>query len=165
VFLLAMRQTFLSGQSEVKRLPLIVGIGIALRVITLPSTPVLENDFYRYLWDGALTAHGINPYLYSPAQALDPDSIVPPLVRQLADQSGAVVLRINHPHIRTVYPPVAQAVFAAAYTLHPWSLWAWKGVLACFDAVTLVLLLTALRGIGASPTFRGNLLVESPGRA
>ena len=62
-------------------------------------------------------------------------------------------MRINYPHIRTLYPPVAQAVFAAAYTLHPWSLWAWKVLLACFDAVTLVLLLTALRGIGASPTF------------
>lgn len=151
VFLLAVRRMLGDEQPLANRLPLILGIGIALRIVTLPSTPVLENDFYRYLWDGALTAHGINPYLYAPAQVLDPDSALPPLVRQLADQSGAVVFRISYLHLRTIYPPVAQAAFAAAYLLHPWSLWAWKAVLALFDVGTLVLLVTALRGIGASP--------------
>jgi hypothetical protein len=153
VFLFAVTRMVSGGLSEPNRLPLILGIGIALRVITLPSAPVLENDFYRYLWDGALTAHGINPYLYSPAQALSPEGLVPPLVSQLADQSGVVVFRVNHPDLRTIYPPVAQAAFAAAYMIQPWSLLAWKFVLALFDAATLVLLLAALRSIGAAPAF------------
>jgi len=36
-------------------------VGIIARLIMVISTPILEVDFYRYLWDGAVTANGYNP--------------------------------------------------------------------------------------------------------
>ncbi|MBC8050321.1 MAG: hypothetical protein H7X92_09280, partial [Chitinophagales bacterium] len=45
-------------------------LGLFIRLIWFGSPAPLENDFYRYLWDGAMLAHGFNPYTLSPAQVL-----------------------------------------------------------------------------------------------
>ena len=44
--------------------------GIGLRAMFIGSTPIYENDWNRYLWDGAVVAEGISPYTYSPQDVL-----------------------------------------------------------------------------------------------
>lgn len=46
-----------------------VGLGLAMRLVWFATAPPLEDDFYRYLWDGAAVASGRSPYALSPAQA------------------------------------------------------------------------------------------------
>ena len=55
----------------------IVCTGIALRAIGVFTPPMLEIDYYRYLWDGKVSSHGVSPYLYSPTRILQalPDQI------------------------------------------------------------------------------------------
>jgi hypothetical protein len=123
-------------------------VGALLRVLMLFSTPILEDDFYRYLWDGAVTARGYNPYVYAPQAMLTPPAAADPppeALRQLAQASGPVVGRINHPHLTTIYPPLAQAAFALAHGLAPFSLTAWRLVLLLGDAAALGLLALILR--------------------
>ncbi len=118
-------------------------VGVLLRVAFLASTPMLEDDYYRYLWDGGVTASGSNPYAYAPEQFLTDGEVlhvVPPSLARLARQSGEVIDRVNHPHLRTVYPPVSQAAFALAHWIRPWSLLSWRVVLLGFDVATLGLL-------------------------
>ena len=71
---------------EKKWLWIIISGGLIVRLIFIPSYPVIENDFYRYLWDGAVTANGINPYKYSPKEALEGNGEreVPAVLNQLA---------------------------------------------------------------------------------
>jgi hypothetical protein len=38
---------------------IVIAIGLAMRAAMFVSEPVLEDDSYRYLWDGAVTAHGL----------------------------------------------------------------------------------------------------------
>jgi len=38
------------------QLILVIAIGIVLRVLMLFTAPILEDDYFRYLWDGAVTA-------------------------------------------------------------------------------------------------------------
>jgi alpha-1,6-mannosyltransferase len=72
---------------------------IVLRLIFLPVMPSLSDDYHRYVWDGRVQLAGINPYEYRPYEhALD-------RVRY----SGRDL--INHDELRTVYPPLTQAVF------------------------------------------------------
>ncbi|MEI6448490.1 MAG: glycosyltransferase family 87 protein [Actinomycetes bacterium] len=72
---------------------------VVLRVIFLPGTPSLTDDFYRYQWDGRVQQAGVNPYRYAPSD--------PRLDRVgYADRD-----RVNHPRLRTVYPPLAEATF------------------------------------------------------
>jgi hypothetical protein len=72
---------------------------VVLRVIFLPGVPSLSDDVYRYQWDGRVQRAGIDPYRYAPG---DP---------RLDGVSYADRARINHPRIRTVYPPLAEATF------------------------------------------------------
>ncbi len=125
----------------------VIVVGAILRALMLASTPVLEDDFYRYLWDGAVTAQGVNPYSFSPDEvsAADKESSVPASLYQLADEADEIIWRINHPGLRTIYPPVAQASFALAYRFKPWSLTAWRLTLLGFDVATLGMLALLLR--------------------
>jgi hypothetical protein len=93
-------------------LALVVVIALVLRVPFLFHEPRLSGDVYRYLSDGRVFAEGGNPYTYTPT---DP--------------------RVNHPEIRSIYPPHAQWVFRFVPGLTPWRL-----VLIAADLAVIVLL-------------------------
>jgi len=125
-------------------------IGATLRVSLLFSTPMLEDDHYRYLWDGAVVTQGMNPYAFAPSQIAGGEGdigSIPAPFRQLAADSGVIISRINYPSLRTIYPPVTQAAFALAHWIQPWSLFAWRLVLLAFDVTTLGLLIFIFRGL------------------
>lgn len=139
-----------SGPKPTGLLVLVVMVGLAMRLALLTSEPALEDDYQRYLWDGGMTAHGMNPYATSPADAAkaDPDMTT---IGALARDSGLLIGRVNHPELRTLYPPVTQAVFALSHMIKPWSLIAWRAVLLAFDAATAALLFAILLALGRSP--------------
>ena len=126
----------------------IVAAGLAARLVLFASEPILEDDYQRYLWDGAVTANGHSPYAVSPKDALVNGSGD---LGRLAQEGEPVTQRINHPDLKTVYPPVAQGAFALAYLIKPWSLTAWPSVVLLFDLATLGIILLLLRDIGRSP--------------
>ena len=121
--------------------------GVVLRLAMFFSTPMLEDDYNRYLWDGAVTASGINPYKFSPEEIIRGKDVPGKLIG-LARESGDTIRRINHPQIRTIYPPVTQALFAISYLIKPWSLLPWRAILLLFDLAVLALILYSLRLTG-----------------
>jgi hypothetical protein len=70
-----------------------------LALVLAPS--VLSDDLYRYLWDGRVLRAGFDPYAFAPSD---------PALAALRDEHWA---HINHPQIPTIYPPIAQGLFAA----------------------------------------------------
>ncbi len=44
----------------------IVAAGILMRAPYFGTGPMLEDDHYRYLLDGAMVANGLSPYAFSP---------------------------------------------------------------------------------------------------
>lgn len=144
------RDEALKGRRLRQRLALVVLVGLTLRVLLLWSTPALEDDYYRYMWDGGVTASGHSPYKHAPSAAGE-DGMAPDALKALATAAGDVHNRINHPDLRTIYPPVTEAFFTLAHWLEPWSLLAWR--LLCFtgELVTLGLLLALLRDLKRSP--------------
>lgn len=129
-------------------LAIVVLAGLGARLILFASEPILEDDYQRYLWDGAVTASGHNPYAASPLAVME--GHVQDTYKDLAADAGPVLPRINHKSLTTIYPPVAQAAFALAYLVEPWSLAAWRGVLLAFDLGTLALLVVLLDATGRS---------------
>lgn len=156
----------------------LIVLGLLVRLVMLPSTPVFEDDFYRYFFDGALVTQNLNPYLYSPADAqpaIASASTHFPVIPQL-DSSDAItgydrpaasdnypelafleeqklLARVTYPYIRTIYPPVTQLLFALSHTLAPWSLTAWRLVLLIVDCLSLVLLLQLLQALNQKRIF------------
>jgi len=122
----------------------IIAIGLILRLSMFLSTPMLEDDYFRYLWDGAVTANGFSPYRYAPEEVVNGTNI-PARLTELRTESREVIHHINHPRLRSIYPPVAQALFALSYSIKPWSMTAWRSILLVFDAITLLLLFYALK--------------------
>nr|WP_070960032.1 glycosyltransferase 87 family protein [Hyphomonas sp. Mor2] len=131
-------------------------LGLMMRGAMFLSLPVLEDDSYRYLWDGAVTANGLDPYTYAPAEALpssgpwaeqassesDPDLA---RLQALAGAHAEPHSRINYPYVSTIYPPLAQAAFAAAHVIDPFGLTGWRLVLLAADLVSFWLLILLLR--------------------
>ncbi|MBI2422143.1 MAG: DUF2029 domain-containing protein [Candidatus Hydrogenedentes bacterium] len=132
-------------------LPWIFLCGLGMRALLLPSAPILEDDSFRYLWDGAVTANGFNPYAYVPDDLLQGEG-APDRLRQLASEAGIIFQRINHPWLSTIYPPGAQFIFAIAHTLVPWSLAALKFLYLVIDVCTFTVLLRALHATGLPAT-------------
>lgn len=91
------------------------------------SVPVLENDLYRYVWDGNVSAVGVSPYRYSPQQVIraqlnDPlDDDLTRLVRLRQERPGLQELleQVNQPELPTIYPPVSQWAFECAARTTP----------------------------------------------
>ena len=125
----------------------IVATALVARLVVCAAPPMLETDFHRYLWDGAVAAHGVNPYKHPPlreAWSDAPDNHAATL-HALADEAGAHFDRINHPHLTTIYPPAAQSAFVLTHWIRPFDIGAWRAVLLAFDALTFVLLMRLLR--------------------
>ncbi len=118
--------------------------GLLMRVSHFGSLPVLETDPYRYLWDGAVTAAGYNPYAISPHQVRYQPQTLPPPLQTLAHEAGVVIERINHPTLRTIYPPITQAALAIAHWIKPFSLDGLRCTWLMLDIGNLGLLLLLL---------------------
>jgi alpha-1,6-mannosyltransferase len=104
----------------------IVALAIFMRLLMSVQAPALSGDAYRYIWDGKVAATGMSPYALAPN---DP---------KLANLREGWHSKINHPEIRTIYPPHAEMLFVLAQLLG--GLFTWKLMLIAFDVVTITLL-------------------------
>ncbi len=111
---------------------LLFGFAALFRLLLVATPPSLSDDIHRYVWDGRVQAAGINPFLHPP----DSEEL-----RALRDEGWS---KVNHPAIRTIYPPLAQGVFAlaAAGGLRERG---FKAVLCLFDLAVVVALAWFLR--------------------
>ena len=159
IYLLALR---LVARDPAASLSTVLFFSLAYRLILLPSWPIQEIDFYRYLWDGKVTLNGSNPYRYSPTQIEEaefreaaPADLTE--LRRLANETESVRTIFENVHYRdipTAYPPVSQAVFALSIWLTPRDGSVWlhvmilKSVLLLFDLGTLLVVVGLLRTLG-----------------
>lgn len=105
---------------------ILVGTGILLRIAFLTVHPVGSPDYYRYVWDGKVEAHGINPYRYAPD-----DPALTPL------HSDLIPRLVTYPNMRTIYPPLSEVLFYLAYLIAGESYLGIKILILIFDLFTL----------------------------
>ncbi|MGC5165187.1 glycosyltransferase family 87 protein [Luteimicrobium sp. DT211] len=154
--------------------PFVVAGSLAVGLAALAGPPNLSTDSARYAWDGIVQDAGISPYAYVPTDdalaALRTDWLFPAPAGTTADgvaicpeeridptttvPSGQpLCTAINRSHVPTIYPPVAEAWFAAVRAPVPSSAAYWPlqvGGLAVSLGVTGGLLVALRRrGLGA----------------
>lgn len=135
--------------------------------------PTISTDSARYSWDGIVQDAGISPYRSVPADAslahLRPEWLFPAPITA-ADGSitcpgpraepteqvgapGTICTAINRPQVPTIYPPVAEALFALARIAVPADVAYLPLQLLGLVAVlaTTALLLRTLRRTGRDP--------------
>lgn len=113
---------------------LVVRFALLFRLTLVFHAPVGSDDIYRYVWDGKVAAHGINPYALAPSDSS--------LVHLHTDELPS---KINHPTMRTIYPPLAQLLFAASNLLFGDSTAGLKILLVLADIATILILIKLLQ--------------------
>ncbi|HXV14152.1 MAG TPA: glycosyltransferase 87 family protein, partial [Candidatus Krumholzibacteria bacterium] len=138
-YLVAVR--FVLRESSAPRSALVVMavVTVAARVAVLPARPELSTDVYRYVWEGRVVLDGGNPFATPPA-----DSSLAHLRNQDFDL-------INHRPLTTIYPPLAQGLFALGAWIAP-NVVALKSVFTLFDLGIVLVLLALLRARGRPAT-------------
>ena len=146
-------------QLQRQLLLLIVAVALSTRLVALFTCPILELDYYRYIWDGRVAAEGISPYRYAPEQILNaPLDATGPLrdLNSLANRTESnhtILSRIHFEKHTTIYPPVSQLVFTVAMSVVPESasvnaqITFMKFVLLLFDLGTLFLVFCLLKAL------------------
>ena len=164
-------RTVLRVKEDLPSFWICIAFGLLFRAIVFPANQIQEDDVYRYLWDGKVFAHGVNPYEYAPQEAneylnfkiQDPKGFLETyderqqaeldLLNQLKwknQQSLTTLERVNHPHVPTIYPPMAQHVFRLAHFFQPDSILALRGVFMAWDVIALAFILLILKTLGRS---------------
>lgn len=97
---------------------LVLVVAFAMRAAVFEVPPSLSDDVHRYLWEGRVVVAGEDPYRHAP----DSEAL-----KSLRD--SRIHPHVNHPHLATIYPPLAMAQFALVAWLTPESqgLRGWKG--------------------------------------
>lgn len=159
-----------------KTLGLIVFFAIMFRLILLPSEPIHENDFYRYLWDGKSSKNLINPYKYAPADLFmyeygyaedyydagndvlithrefdEADERRLDQLIELRDENPLLYQRIGHWQVPTIYPPVAQAVFWLCSVIAEDSYVMMKFIFMLFDMGVIFIIIGLLKIFERNP--------------
>ncbi len=115
--------------------------GVLFRVLLLFSVPNLSDDVYRFIWDGRLSANGINPFSHLPTeimQMLPVTGITEELFAQLNSQGHY-----------TIYPPVMQGFFWIAAKIFSMNVYGaivlFKCIIVLFEIATFFLLIQLLK--------------------
>ncbi len=127
----------LPADHHAPRLAFIFGWAILFRALLIFTPPTLSDDMYRYVWDGRVQAHGINPYAFPPNA---------PQLEFLRDD--AVWQHVNRKEAVTVYPAGAEIAYAVLWRIAPDNVRWFQIVMAGADVLAgglLVLLLRALK--------------------
>ena len=116
-------------------------VALAARLALVPHAPDLSGDINRYVWDGGVTAQGINPYRYAPED---------PRLAFLRDDAG-VYPGINRKPVPTIYPPAAQDVLFGLHLAGARGVTSLKLAFALIDVVSVALLGLLLLRLGLAP--------------
>ena len=113
----------------------VIFIALLTRLPALFAAPLLDDDYFRFLWDGHQIAAGLSPYASAPSQHF--------LRGDLSSAWSAVLSEINHPDVATIYGPSLQALFALAVALSDADPWALKLIFVATDVALVIVLLRA----------------------
>ncbi len=126
--------------------------GVAMRLVWFGQVPPLDDDYERYMWDGAIVANGMNPYRYPPLLFdAGGGTDAPKAYRDLAAEAPGIFKKINFPDMRSIYPSTGQLAFALGHVLAPFKVDGLRIVFLLAEIATFGLLLRLLRDMERSP--------------
>jgi hypothetical protein len=123
--------------SDKKTLFVLLAIALIARGVVAVNTgehSYTSDDVYRYIWEGKLVAHCYNPLLYSPEDLAHSG---------LADST--MYPKINHHWLPTIYPPLSQYLFAAAWLIGGDHIFGFKTISLLFELLSLLVLFFFIR--------------------
>lgn len=78
----------------------ILTYAVIMRLLLIASTPLLSDDYFRFIWDGLVQCQGINPF-----------NTIPNELQGISPYMEQIRSSMNSPVYYSVYPPVMQWLF------------------------------------------------------
>ncbi len=107
----------------------IILFGIVFRLMLVHSPPSLSTDIYRYIWDGRLSIHGVNPFRWTPNDS-----------RLAHLRDWQIWMPMEYKPYQTVYMSVSQEIFAIGSLLFHNNITGYKLMYVTFDIGNMLLL-------------------------
>jgi hypothetical protein len=127
-----------------------IAAGLAMRHVWYGVPVTIDDDYFRYLWDGAVLASGFDPYAVAPSAVMAGELSAAHL-QTLAARAGTTLDGINFPELTTIYPGTAQLAFALAYLIAPFDHDGLRVVMLGAELATLALLMMVLSELDRPP--------------
>ncbi len=105
---------------------------VVFRLVGMAGSPILEDDFYRYLLDGCLFLSTGSPY------GIAPESLFQ--VNALSTECKDALTWVNNPDLPTIYGPFLQYVFAFSHIVSPANINLLQFILVLFDIGVIIIL-------------------------
>lgn len=86
-------------------------LAVVLRLIFLFADPELSDDYWRFIWDGSLLSHGLNPYANTPDEVIN---------RYGFSDLKSIYPRLNNCCTHSTYTPMVQWIFFGSVWLGKW---------------------------------------------
>ncbi len=90
----------------------LMAAGLLFRLVFLLVEPNLSQDYYRFIWDGELVSHLVNPYLEVPNALIEQQNLIIANAQELYNGMGSLSAK----HFSN-YPPLNQMIFAISSIL------------------------------------------------
>jgi len=103
------------------------------RGIGVFGSPILEDDFYRYLLDGCVFVFDGSPYGITPQSLFQQNA--------LSEDCRQALNWVNNPDLPTIYGPTLQYLFALAHLISPADVTVLQILFALFDLGLILILL------------------------
>ncbi|MGI8737720.1 MAG: hypothetical protein DLM53_09040 [Candidatus Eremiobacter antarcticus] len=129
---------------------LMLAVAVLVRLLFFGKAPFLSTDVYRYLWDGRVLLHGIDPYIVKPQD-----------IAVHALRLDWLWSFIDWRSMPSLYPPFSLVLFALADKLDDRGLLGIKALVEIGDLAVLGILIAALRQ-RRMPAGRAALYAWSP---
>ncbi len=120
----------------------IIAFALLYRITLIPTVPSTSDDVYRYIWEGKILAHGYNPFETAPD---DPE------LNFL--HSEQLPEKVTFPHMTSIYPTVAQAVFLFNSLVAGESDWGMKLIYLLCEFFTLIFLVKIFELRNQNPSY------------
>jgi len=134
VFMLAAWRLVAAGGPATFRAMFVAAV--VFRLVAASASASLSDDVYRYVWDGRVQVAGHHPYKFAPNDSM-----------RVELRDADVYPKVNHPDIPTIYPPLAELLFAAL-ALAKLGVTGFKVAFALLDVGVVWALLRLLRALG-----------------
>ena len=110
----------------------VVAWAVVFRLVGVAGSPMLEDDFYRYLLDGCVFLANGSPYGIAPESLFQVNSLSP--------ECRDALTWVNNPDLPTIYGPLLQYVFAFAHIISPANINLLQVILVLFDIGVILIL-------------------------
>ena len=102
-----------------------------MRMPSFYATPIYEDDYFRFLWDGWNFVTSGTPYNGPPENYFDEIGY--------SEQLQEVLYNVNYPEVPTIYAPICQVFFSLGALIKPLELWSLRLVIFVVEISILFL--------------------------